>query len=298
MVDVCAFGYVTKESEVFQGRYREFTAGPPYFFSMALARLGTSVLVVTKLAPKDRYIVREMEEVGIRVVTLESKTTFSAHTIYGKTLDERHIRILSTADPFTLNDLRYCSGCRLVYVGPLTTKDFTLDFMREARRLAPLVLDVQGFTREVVGDRIEYVDWSWKVEGSRYVDIFKADSKEAKLLTGYEDALEAMDVIMSWGPKEVLITSSKGVYLGVRGSGKYFAPFKVDRVVGRVGRGDTCTASYVHARLKGMGYEESVKFAAAATSLKLTYQGPLRNSEAEVLEFVREKYSDVNVRIE
>lgn len=298
MTDVCAFGYVTKESEVFQGKYREFTAGPPYFFSMALARLGTSVLVITKLAPNDKYIIDEMIKAGIEVITLESRTTFSAHTIYGKTLDERHIKILSTADPFTLDDIKYCRESRLVYVGPLTTKDFTLEFMREVRKLAPLVLDVQGFTRRVVGDRIEYVDWDWKVDGSKFVDIFKADSKEAKLLTGYEDALEAIDVISSWGPKEVLITSSKGVYLGVKGHGKYFAPFKVGKVVGRVGRGDTCTASYVHARLNGLSYEECVKFAAAATSLKLTYQGPLRNSESEVLKFVKEKYLDVEVRIE
>lgn len=288
--DVCAIGPITRESEVFQGTYRVFTGGPPYFFSAALKRLGSEVVVVTKISPKDGELVRGLEELGVKVVIRWSRETSSFHTIYGKSLDERYIKVLGVADPFTVSDLKYCGESRYIYLGPLTTRDFNLEFMEEARGRAPLILDVQGFNREVVDGGVRYVDWPWKVEGSKYVEIFKADANEARILTGVPDPAKAAEVIASWGPSEVVVTSSSGVHLHVKGEGGFFAPFKVGEVKGRVGRGDTCLASYVHARLKGMGCDIAVKFAAAATSLKLTYQGPLKNSEGEVLEFMRRNY--------
>ena len=297
MVDVCAFGHITKESEVFRGVFRTFTAGPPYFFSIALKRLGSNVKVVTKIAASDLDIISELIDLGINVIVRESRHTSSFHTKYGKSLDERYIEVLSAADPFTIDDLKYCSEGKYIYIGPLTTEDFSIEFLMEARKYAPLILDVQGFTRKVVNNRIEYVDWSWKHEGIRYVDIFKADIREANILTNTSNPIEALDILLEWGPKEVMITSNKGAYLGVKGVGRFFSPFKVKEVKGRVGRGDTCIASYIHARLKGMDYARSLIFATAATSLKLSYQGPLRNSEDEVLAYIRDNYRDVDPRL-
>jgi len=296
LVDVCAFGHITKESEVFKEVFRTFTAGPPYFFSIALRRLGSNVKVVTKIAASDLDIISELIDLGINVVVRESKHTSSFHTRYGKSLDERYIEVLSIADPFTIDDLKYCSEGKFIYVGPLTTEDFNIEFLIEARKYAPIILDVQGFTRRVVSNRIEYVDWSWKYEGARYIDVFKADIKEAGIITKINDPVEAIDVILEWGPREVMITSNKGAYLGVKGVGKFFSPFRVREIKGRVGRGDTCIASYIHARLKGMDYAKSLIFATAATSLKLSYQGPLRNDETEVLKYIKDNYSDVDPR--
>lgn len=297
MLDVCAFGHITRESEEWKGLKRRFTAGPAYFFSLALRRLGDNVMVVTKLSLDDKNILAELEREGIRIVLRKSARTSSFHTIYGKNVDERYLKVISVADPFTIDDLKYCEPSKYIYIGPLTTRDFDSEFLANARRKAPIVLDVQGFTRKVVGDRIEYVDWDWKIEGSKYVDILKADSNEARILTGLNEPVDALKEILEWGPKEVLITSAKGVFLGVKGVGMFFAPFIVRGIRGRVGRGDTCTAAYVHARLREMSFEDAVKFAAAATSLKLGYQGPLRNNERDVLRYVEEKYSGIDVRI-
>ena len=298
MVDVCAVGYVTRESETFRGVYREFTAGPPYFFSMALRRLGSSVMIVTRLNMEDEHILKELRDLGIRITVIPGKHTTSFHTDYGRSLDERYLKVISVGEPFDYRDLNYCYTCRYLYIGPLTTRDFDLEFFKKAYHIAPIILDVQGFTRMVVGDKIEYVDWIWKFEGSRYVTIFKADAKEAKLLTGLSNPAMAARVISSWGPREVIVTSGEGVYVYVKDEGLFFAPFKVDVIKGRVGRGDTCTGAYVHARLRGWSYEYAVKFAAAATSLKLMYPGPLRNTEEEVRKFIKEKYRDVKTRIE
>ena len=45
---------------------------------------------------------------------------------------------------------------------------------------------------------------------------------------------------------------------------------------GRTGRGDTCTASFLVARGRGMGLAEAAAFAAEVTSRKMQYRGPYR----------------------
>ena len=52
---------------------------------------------------------------------------------------------------------------------------------------------------------------------------------------------------------------------------------------GRTGRGDTCMASYLARRLRE-GPEESLRFAAALTSMKLEQAGPFSGTEQDVQE--------------
>ena len=47
-----------------------------------------------------------------------------------------------------------------------------------------------------------------------------------------------------------------------------------------------------------MDYKEAVIFAAAATSLKLGYQGPLKNDEKDIIEYINEKYGTIDPKIE
>ena len=290
MPDVCGFSFITRESEVFKNTYREFTAGPAYFYSITLRRLSSTILIVTKIGSDYMNIVSELKKIGIDVIVRESSVTTSFHTIYGKSLDERFIEVRAVAEPFSIPDLNLCPTVKYIYIGPLTTKDFDLEFIRAASKKAPIILDAQGFTREVVDSRIRYTDWSWKVEGLKYINILKVDRFEAKLLTGYSNVEEALDELISMGPDEVLLTSSEGVYLRVKGYSTFYAPFIVDEIRGRVGRGDTCTAAYTHAKLRGWPYDFAVKFAAATTSIKLSYQGPFRDNEKKVFMYIKEKY--------
>ena len=290
MPSVCGFSFITHESEIFRDIYREFTAGPVYFYSITLRRLGSTILVVTRIGEDYIHVVNELKSLGIDVIVKKSKVTTSFHTVYGKSIDERFIEVKAVAEPFNVSDLNLCPSVKYIYIGPLTTKDFDINFIKEASKRAPIILDAQGFTREVRGSRIKYTDWSWKVEGLKYITVLKVDRVEAKLLTGYSDIEEALDTLISMGPNEVLLTSSEGVYLRVKGRGIFHAPFIVDEIRGRVGRGDTCTAAYTHAKLRGWPYDFAIKFAAATTSIKLSYQGPFRGDEKSVLRYIKERY--------
>jgi len=288
--DVCAFGYITREWEVYpDGRVRPIIAGPPYYFSAALLRLGDRVRVVTRVAEEDSEILEEIRALGGEIVNLPTKATMKSRLLYRP--GGREIEVVSRADPFRVEDLRHCQSPppKFIYLGPLTTEDFSLEFLKEASRVAPVVLDVQGFTRRVVGSRVEYVDWGWKEEGAKHVSILKLDDREGKLLTGRADPEGILKSLQAMGFREVLLTTSWGVHV-LRGGERASAPYRVREVRGRTGRGDTATAAYVHARLRGWGLRESAVFTAAATSVKLLEPGPLRVGEAEILQYVLKEY--------
>ncbi len=293
--DVCAYGYVTREWEVYpNGVVREIIAGPPYYYCTALLRLGERVRVVTRVAEEDEGILKELKDLNASIINLPTKSTMKSRLHYRP--GGREIEVVSRADPFTLADLRFCRECivKYIYLGPLTTEDFTLEFLEEASATAPVVLDVQGFTRRVRGSRIEYVDWSWKGEAADYVSILKLDDREGRILTGCEGVEEIIKGLSNIGFKEVLLTTSKGVNVGIEGE-VFSAPYRVKEVRGRTGRGDTAIAAYTHAKIRGWDPEFSVIFTAAATSIKLMNPGPLRVGEGEVLKYVSREYG---VRVE
>lgn len=287
---MCAFGHVTRESEEFRGETRKIVGGGVYFFSIAIKRLGANIKVVTKLNENDNDLLSDFQKLKMPVVVLKSSTTTKFHTVYGKTLDERFIKVFSIAEPFSYNELNYCNKPKYIYIGPLTINDFNLDFLMVASQRAKVILDVQGFTRKVENGKISYVDWSWKDLGLKYVHIFKADEKEAKLLTG-ESPEDVIRTLTSKGAREVIVTSLKGVRVGTIDE-QYFVPFIVKEIKGRVGRGDTCTAAYTYAKLRGWDLKYSTIFAAAVTSIKLSYSGPFRGSLSEVMDYIDKYYKD------
>jgi sugar/nucleoside kinase (ribokinase family) len=294
--DVCAFSHITRESEIFNDVYRPFIGGPAYFLSIALKRLGIDVKVITRLSPKDSYLLDDLRKLDIETTLIPTQSTHSFHTIYGKSLDDRTIAVLEISEPFSTKDLELCECAEIIYIGPLLVNDFDLEFLRKAKERAVIALDVQGFTRRAVENKIKYVKWDWMEDGLKHIDILKTDAKEAKILTGYEDPVKASETLQSLGAKEVVITSQEGVYVRA-GNYVYFAPFIVDKVVGRVGRGDTCFASYLYTKLAKIEIEEAIKFIAATTSLKLRYQGPLRETKEEIAKYVQNVYRYIKINL-
>ena len=128
--------------------------------------------------------------------------------------------------------------------------------------------------------------WNEKKEALELTHYLKADGVEAEFLTGESDLVAAAKVLKSFGPKEVIITHKNGV-LVYDGKNIYKEPFILDKIVGRSGRGDTCGASYVYKRLL-LEPKEAIKWAAAATSLKMESDTPLKNTYKEIEQRVQQ----------
>ena len=120
------------------------------------------------------------------------------------------------------------------------------------------------------------------------VDYLKVDETEAKVLTTLSSVAKAGKQLINLGPKEVLITHKRGINLTLKNE-SYFFPWKNNGNVGRTGRGDTAFISYLGSRIT-KSPEDSLKFSAALTSLKMESIEPFSLPLSAVEKLIREEY--------
>ncbi|MHA2132149.1 MAG: carbohydrate kinase family protein, partial [Promethearchaeota archaeon] len=120
------------------------------------------------------------------------------------------------------------------------------------------------------------------------VKILKLDQVEAEILTNQESIEVAAKELIKYGPTEVLITHEKGLSVFLSKS-SYFSPWKNKNSIGRTGRGDTAFISYLGSRLT-RSPEQSVRFSAALTSIKLEIPGPFNLPLFQVERLLKKEY--------
>ncbi|MDA2921838.1 PfkB family carbohydrate kinase [Patescibacteria group bacterium AH-259-L07] len=274
--DIVIIGDITEDTIVIGEKVSTRPGGAVLYGSIPIARI-VNVAVITKLAQKDSYLLHEMKKAGVSVFSIPSTKTTEFENIYPdpNNLDERIQRVKSITEPFKVQDIPKIKA-KAIHVAPLTTGVINLSIIKNlAKRARFISLEVQGFIRKPKSDGSTVsVNWLKKREILSYVDILKTDRIEAEFLTKKENIREASQILASYGPQEILITSSKGLL--VYAHGKFFkAPFTPRRVRGRTGRGDTCIAGYLAQRITSSP-EKATRFAARLTSLKLETPGPLK----------------------
>jgi sugar/nucleoside kinase (ribokinase family) len=148
-------------------------------------------------------------------------------------------------------------------------------------RKGEIALDLQAKLRYSEAGTFAFKDWPDKEKYLPLVTYLKADNLEAEVATGTSDRDEAARIFHGLGAKEVMVTHSSEVIL-YDGKQIFRAPFNPENLSGRTGRGDTCFISYVCWR-RTHGIEESLRYAAALTSLKMEKPGPFLGTREEVL---------------
>jgi sugar/nucleoside kinase (ribokinase family) len=283
--DVCVIGHVTKDF-IRTGRTIKATpGGTAYYTSMGLKRFGLRVAVVTRVAEDDEdFLLHDLRGEKIAVFCEKSNSSSAFENTYrGQNLDTRFQQISSIGTPFSPEDVEAISAT-LFHVGPLTIRDISIDFLKQlASRPSIVSLDVQGMLRPARVGEVREEDWPDKEEGLAYVDILKADEKEALILSGQKASDRAAAALASLGPQEVIVT------MGSRGSLIYAehtlhsVPCFIPKKTGYpTGCGDTYMAGYLYQRLKGSAPDLAGRFAAATATLKMEGPGPFRGSEAGV----------------
>jgi len=243
------------------------------------------VAVLTKVAESDRAgLLRELSMNKIAVFSKESKATSAFENAYtGGHRDTRLQRIRSVGTPFSPEDMEGMTATSF-HVGPLTNQDIPVQLLKRLATRARIVsLDVQGMLRPARLGPVSEEDWPEKEKGLAFVDILKANEKEALVLSGRKIVDRAASALASLGPKEVIIT------MGGRGSLIYAeqtlhripccSPRKIEDPTGC---GDTYMAGYLYQRLKGTPPKMAGRFAAAMATLKLEGRGPFSGSDADV----------------
>jgi len=252
--------------------------------AVAAARAGARVAVITRLAGRDRHILKALEDEAIDVTAIPAEeTTYSRVIYFSENHDLRRLVLeksagLITGDQVPEIDTRY------LHLAAISDQEFDLSLMRALKsRGHTLSVDMQSFVRQVdpATREIAFKDVAEKYEIFELADMVKLDGVEAAALTGLDDPGEAAQVLASWGAKEMVITQNTGVRAWAGGL-SWSERFSNRSDVGRTGRGDTTFAAYLAYRLEH-DIPAALKFAAALVSIKMETPGPFRGTLADVL---------------
>jgi sugar/nucleoside kinase (ribokinase family) len=222
----------------------------------------------------------ELREEGVQVfATAASETSGIANYYNPKDLDRRVCKPLGFAGPFRQEEVPSLSA-RIYAVVPIIAGEVDLPLLKALSQRGPVALDVQGFIRVRQGEDLVTQPWPEMAEGLAHVTYLKVDRAEAEFLTGQDDLSVAARRLAELGAREVLVTESAGLTVFANGQ-IHQAPFRPRSLRGRTGRGDTCLATYLGARLSASP-SEATRLAGAITTLKLENPGPWRGTVDEV----------------
>ena len=275
MKDICCAGHLTLDKIITTRGTTYMNGGTSFYFSYAISRLlrNVSYQLVTRLADKDMDAVGKMRNAGIDVIAHTCPETLYFENKYGDNQNNRSQRVLARAVPFSIDDFRNVEAS-VFHLGTLLADDFPVEVVEYLSGRGRISIDVQGYLREVRGEKVYHVDWQDKLRILNLTDILKLNEHEMEVITGLREPHEVAKVIAGWGVSEVVIT------LGSYGSliyadGRFFdiPAYAPTEIVDATGCGDTYSAGYLYCRANGAGYEESGKFAAAMCTLKLEHSG-------------------------
>ena len=283
MHDLCCVGHITLDKVVTPKNTVHMPGGTSFYFSHAIRNLkDINYTLVTAIAESEMAVANDLQSKGIDVKVMPSKHSVYFENIYGENQDNRTQRVLAKADPFTVDYLEDIDA-RIYHLGSLLADDFSLDVIRFLSQKGLVSVDSQGYLREVREQNVYAVDWTEKKEALQYIHFLKANEHEMEVLTGYDDIAMAAKQLYDWGVKEVLIT------LGSMGSVIYdgttfhkIPAYKPKEVVDATGCGDTYMTGYLYKRAKGAGIEESGRFAAAMSTLKIECLGPFKGTREDI----------------
>ena len=295
MREIICIGHITHDHIVTPDIDLHIPGGTAWYFAWGMQALADSdtnesspYRLITAVGEEDMPAVQQLRVAGVRVEVLPSQATVYFENKYGANMNNRQQRVLSKAAPFTWDRLEpLLKGVERPYfiLGSLLADDFPLDVIKHLHQIGRVVVDVQGYLREVVGEEVRATDWLQKQEALQYVDVLKTNEYEMDVLTGEQDPIKAVHKLGQWGVGEVLLTLGdlgSFIYRRKEDTTTRIESFPPRKLVDATGCGDTYTMAYVYRRTQGAPVAEAGRFAAAVASLKLEHSGPFHGTVQQV----------------
>ena len=288
--DITLIGNYTKDKIVTPSAVKHVDGGGFNYGAHAAIALGAKTAAITRLKKDDMHVVDNLTNIGIEAFPTYTDSSTHIELIYPTDdFDERILIMPNSAGSFNSEQFKDIES-KIFLVNASVRDEFKIQTLIDLEKKGSLIgIDLQGFIRTRNKNNVLVNSlWNEKKEALELTHYLKADGVEAEFITGESDLISAAKILKSFGPKEVIITHKNGV-LVYDGINVYQQPFILDKIIGRSGRGDTCGASYVYKRLS-LEPREAIKWAAAATSLKMESDTPLKNTKEEIETRVQ-KYS-------
>jgi sugar/nucleoside kinase (ribokinase family) len=292
--DSVIIGHVSKDENIDHLGHTMLMPGGAVLYSSASAyALGHNVLVVTKIAPEDNYVMEFFSVPKENILRLDSKKSTNIKNVYHTADKERRTSTaFSQGDSFELKDIPTSVNAKIYHLAGLLYGDFPKDMIVGLSKRADVAVDVQALLRHrnPSDGSMFFEDYPYKREIFPYAKYLKTDIAEAEILTNLTDKHEAAKVLHGFGSKEVMITSSENVLIY---DGKEFAvvPIRARNLSGRTGRGDTTFAAYINERLNS-DVKTALLWATATVSLKMETPGPIKAKRSDIEKYIDENYKD------
>lgn len=290
--DLIILGHIAKDVNEIDGISTSSLGGAIYYGGIAGSHMGLKITIITRLKKEDFSLLSIFTKNGVKYYAYPSEETSGLKNIYSSNdMEFRTYEPLGFAGLFKKEEIPNINA-KFFVIGPIVAGEINLELFNYLNKKYPekLCLDIQGFIRVREQSRVFYRDLpeNDKKEILRKVKILKLDQKEAEILTHQSNIDNAAKILAEFGPNEILITHKKGISV-YTSNNSYFFPWKNKKSEGRTGRGDTAFISYLGSRLT-KSPEESLKFAAALTSLKLEFPGPFILSLYQVEKLIKKEY--------
>jgi sugar/nucleoside kinase (ribokinase family) len=288
--DIAFIGHYTQDTIVTKAGTRIVNGGAYFYGASAARRMGLKTAAVTRLAREDFSSFAPLAADGamVRAIPAEHSTCLKLEYPTDNP-DDRILSVTTVASPFEPGDVADIKA-GVWDVGASIRGEVSLEVLKAIKATgARIGLDAQGFVRIIRDGTLAYDRvWPEKAAVLSLVDVFKADVVEAEILTGSSDLRVAAEALLKYGDMELVLTHGAGVVVWAGGV-FHEAAFTPKSLVGRSGRGDTCLASYLAARIS-MEPKEATRWAAALTSLKMEAVGPFSGTNADVEKALKERY--------
>jgi len=277
-VNFVVIGHLIKETIKFPEKIvGPLLGSPAAYFSVAAAKLGARVGIVTKIG-KDMpdNLLKPLLEVNVdrRGIKIEEKTTTNL-LIYDKVGNKR-IEYLKKAPDILFNDIpedyldvEIIFICPINYEVPITT----VEAVKKNSR-AILAVDLGGYGGAASSEHPGDQEFLKKLVG--YFDIVKASSEDCRYLFPSEKISppeKIADLFVKWGANIGIVTLGEKGCLVAAKTDKFKIPAFPAKVVDYTGAGDVFCAGFLTEYLRTKDVRKSTLFASATSSLVIEGTG-------------------------
>lgn len=262
---------------------------------LAVGKLGGKGLVIGSIAEDFRDIaIKKLSQYGVDAFFFQSKETGGFHLRYiGERMNDRILKLIGRADPINVNMIEqsYYEYSRTLLIGPILDEldvSGSIDLINKARdlnRSIIVLVDPQGYIRRIQNGSIRRVPNKEVLDLIRFVDIFKPNEHEAKVIFGSQDPVIIAKKIRKLGAKIGIVTLAERGSIISTEEGTYIIPAFRTTERDPTGCGDVYGGAFLYYYIKSEDPVESAVFASAAASYMVEDSGPdFRLNKKMVLE--------------
>ncbi len=289
MKKICCIGHITRDRIITPQQTIDMAGGTSFYMAHGMHHLSQDFpfQLVTKIGQESQEEVDHLRQMNIDVLSYSSPHSVFFENHYGLNSNQRTQRVLAKAAPFTIEEMEPLAA-EVFHLGSLLADDFSPEIVKYLSQKGRISIDVQGYLREVRGEKVYAVDWKDMDAVLPYVDIVKLNEHEMYAIMHTNDPKIVAEKLASYGVREVIITLGSYGSLIYADKTCYEIPAYTPRkIVDATGCGDTYSTGYLYMRSQGATFQEAGRFASAMCTLKLEHNGPFEGSLNDIKTLIK-----------